>query len=165
MAVLSTPFDLPAGRILALDLGRARIGVAVSDESGVLATPLTVVSRHSTRRQDFEALARLTASERAAGILVGLPLGGQGEPGVQARWAQRYGGRLAGAVQVPVAFWDESYSTVDAVRLLAEGGGRASVDAAAAAVFLGEFLEARRARGSSGQTRSSVEVECERSDV
>jgi putative Holliday junction resolvase len=159
MAVLISPFDLPAGRILALDLGQARIGVAVCDDAGVLATPLTVVMRSPTRRQDFDVLARLIAEERAQGILVGLPLDSQGEPGAMARWAQRYGGRLAGAVQVPVAFWDESFSTADAARLLAEGRGRAKVDAAAAAVFLGEFLEARRAQQVSGAAKPSVEGE------
>jgi len=144
MSILLSPFDLPPGRLLALDLGRARIGVAVCDEDGTLATPLTVIRRHRTRAGDFAALAALAGRERAVGLLVGLPLDSEGETGAQARWVRRYAGRLAGALSLPVAFWDESHSTEDATRLIRESGGRTAVDAAAAAVILGDFLEARR---------------------
>jgi putative Holliday junction resolvase len=130
---------------LALDLGQARIGVAACDEDGILATPLTVIRRHRTRAEDFAAVAALVGQERAVGLLVGLPLDSAGREGEQARWVRRYAGRLAGALAVPVAFWDESYSTADAGRLLRESGGRTPVDAAAAAVILADFLEARRA--------------------
>ena len=153
MAILASAFDLPPGRLLGLDLGEARIGVAVCDEQGILATPLTVVLR-STRTADFAALAALIRRERALGVLAGLPLAAQGELGPQARWARRYAGRLAAALPVPLAFWDESYSTVDAAALLAEGrgrsrldaAGRSSLDAAAASVILTDYLAARRAR-------------------
>ena len=146
MAILASPFDLPLGRLLALDLGQARHGVAVCDEKGRLATPLTVVRRHKTRAEDFATLAALVAQEHAVGVLVGLPLDSDGRPGPQARWVRRYAGRLAGVLSVPVAFWDESFSTTDAARLLNEGNGRTPVDAAAAAVVLSDFLEARRRR-------------------
>lgn len=147
MAILSSPFDLPFGRLLALDLGQARTGVAVSDEMGVLATPLTVLRRHPTRAADYAEIAALVGRERAVGILVGMPLDSSGEAGAQARWVRRYAGRLAGAMPVPVAFWDESYSTADAERLMRESGGRTPLDAAAAAVLLTDFLEARRRMG------------------
>jgi putative Holliday junction resolvase len=68
-----------------------------------------------------------------------------GESG-QARWVRRYAGRLAGVLTVPLAFWDESLSTVDASRLLREANGRTPVDAAAAALILEDFLAARRAK-------------------
>ena len=145
MPVLDSPFDLPRGRLLALDLGQARIGVAVSDEQGIVARPLTVV-RRTSRIEDFAALARLVEQERALGVLAGLPLDSHGEIGPQARWARRYGGDLARRVQTPVAFWDESYSTVDAAGLMRDTGARTAVDAVAAAVILRDFLEARRAR-------------------
>jgi putative Holliday junction resolvase len=147
--ILSSPFDLPAGRLIALDLGQARTGAAVCDAEGILATPLAVLKRHATRTEDFAEIAALVARERAAGVVVGLPLAGDapGEEGAQARWARRYAGRLAGALPVPVAFWDESYSSADADRLLGEGGGRTARDAAAAAVILQDFLEARRRAG------------------
>jgi len=147
MAILSSPFALPAGRLLALDLGEARQGVAVCDEAGVLATPLTVLRRHATRAEDFAEVLALVVRERAVGVLVGMPLDSEGTMGPQARWVRRYAGRLAGALPVPLAFWDESFSSSDAARLVAEGGGRTPLDAAAAAVMLQEFLEARKTSG------------------
>ena len=146
MSILPSPFDLPPGRLLALDLGQARSGAAVCDAEGILATPLAVLRRHATRAEDYAEIAALIAREKAVGVVVGLPLASQGEEGSQARWVRRYAGRLAGALSVPVAFWDESYSSADADRLISEGGGRTPRDAAAAAVILQAFLEARRAR-------------------
>ncbi len=145
--ILDSPFDLPIGRLLALDLGQARHGAAVCDEAGILATPLFVLSRHPTRAEDFAEIAALARRERAVGVLAGLPLDSQGKEGQQARWVRRYAGRLSAALPVPVAFWDESYSTADAERLVHASGGRTPLDAAAAAVMLQEFLEARRVRG------------------
>jgi putative holliday junction resolvase len=144
MAILSSPFDLPPGRLLALDLGQARTGAAVCDADGILATPLGVLWRHATRAADYAEIAALIEREQAVGVVVGLPLASLGEEGSQARWARRYTGRLAGVLSVPVAFWDESYSSTDADRLVSEGGGRTPRDAAAAAVILQEYLEARR---------------------
>ena len=153
MSILSSPYDLPTGRLLALDLGQARTGVAVCDELGSLATPLGVLRRHPTRAEDYAEIAAWVARERAVGVLVGMPLGSAGEAGAQARWVRRYAGRLAGALTVPVAFWDESFSTEDAERLVRESGGRTPVDAAAAAVILGDFLDARRRVGEGEKGR------------
>ncbi len=152
MSILSSAFDLPAGRLLALDLGQARIGVAVCDEAGMLATPLTVVHRHATRAQDFAAIADLVRRERAVGVLVGMPSVDASVPGPeglgsQARWTRRYAGRLAGSLDVPVAFWDETLTSVDAANLLREASGRTGIDAAAAALILADFLEAGRRKG------------------
>lgn len=143
MAVLASPFDLPRGRLLALDLGSVRIGVAVCDEAGMLASPLGVLRRHPTRAQDYAEIAALVEREHAAGVLVGLPVNDAG--GGQARWVRRYAGRLAAVLPVPVAFWDETLSTADARALLAESASRTAVDAVAAAVLLNEFLRARAA--------------------
>ncbi len=136
--------DLPSGRLLALDLGQARIGVAICDELGLLASPLTVLRRRRTRAEDFAAIAALVQRERAVGVLVGMPLDSAGEAGAQARWTQRYAGRLAATLPVPLAFWDESHTTDDADALMRESSGRTALDAAAAAVLLRDFLEARR---------------------
>lgn len=146
------PFSLPAGRLLALDLGAARIGVAVCDELGMFATPLTVLPRRRTRAEDFAGIAALVRRERAVGVVVGLPLDSAGEAGAQARWVRRYAGRLAGVLDVPLAFWDESFTTEDAGRLVREAGGRTAVDAAAAAVLLNDFLAARRRHAECGGT-------------
>lgn len=110
----------------------------------MLASPLTVVRRHATRAEDFAAIAQLVRRERAVGVLVGLPA--NDADGRQARWVRRYAGRLAGSLAVPVAFWDESLSSIDAARLLAETGSRGALDAAAAAVILEGFLASRRHR-------------------
>lgn len=142
MAILSSAAELPAGRLLALDLGQVRIGVAVCDEAGLLASPLTVLRRQATRAADFAAIAALAERERAVGLLVGLPDDADGR---QARWTRRYTGRLAAALpHLPVAFWDESLSSVDAASLRAEAGSRVGLDAAAAAVILESFLATRR---------------------
>ena len=148
MAILSSPFDLPPGRLLALDLGQVRTGVAVCDASGILATPLVVLRRHATRAEDHAEIASLSAREKVVGVVVGLPLASPVEEGAQARWARRYAGRLACALPVPLAFWDESMSSLEADRLIDEGSGRTPRDAAAAAVILQEFLEARRRASS-----------------
>ena len=149
MAILRSPFDLPPGRLLALDLGQMRHGVAVCDLTGTLATPLTVLRRHDTRAADFAELQALVNREQAKGVLVGLPLQGQVKAGAQARWVLRYAGRLAGVLSVPVAFWDESLSSHDAAALVRTRAGE-PLDAAAAALILQDFLEARRAQLPSG---------------
>jgi putative Holliday junction resolvase len=143
MAGISSPFELPVGRLLALDLGQARHGVAVCDQTGTLATPLTVLRRHETRAADFIELQALVDREQAKGVLVGLPLQGSGSAGEQARWVLRYAGRLAGALSVPVAFWDESLSSHDAAALI-RSRSREPFDDVAAALILQDFLEARR---------------------
>jgi putative Holliday junction resolvase len=143
MAILPSAFDLPAGRLLALDLGQVRCGVAVCDEAGLLASPLIVVPRQPTREADFARFAALAAQQRAVGVRVGMPIADDPR---QARWVRRYAGRLAGALAIPLAFWDESLSSLDAQSLLSASRGRTGLDAAAAAVFLEDFLAARRQR-------------------
>jgi putative transcription antitermination factor YqgF len=108
-----------------------------------------VVRRRTTRAEDFAAIADLARRERAVGVLVGMPSADTSAPGPegegsQARWTRRYAGRLAGSLDVPVAFWDETLSSVDAAALLAETHGRTGIDAAAAALILSDYLEARR---------------------
>jgi putative Holliday junction resolvase len=129
-------------RILALDVGERRIGVAVSDPTGMLATPHGVIHRRS-KAQDFAAVARLVAELGAERVVVGLPLSLNGDVGPQARRVTRYAQALARALPVPLELYDERYSTVTADELLAEGGRkrrRTPIDAAAAAVILQEYL-------------------------
>jgi putative Holliday junction resolvase len=145
MAVVDSPFALPAGRLLAIDPGEARVGLAVCDELGIIATPLGIMRRHPTVADDFTELARIASEQRAAGILIGMPLDSRGRIGSQGKRVRRYALRFARTTHLPVAFWDESYSTVDAGVLL-RGSKRTEIDAAAAAVMLNEFLEARRRR-------------------
>jgi putative Holliday junction resolvase len=135
-------------RVLALDLGERRIGVAVSDPSGTVARPVGVVERKS-RAEDFAAIARLVAEYGAERVIVGRPLTLRGEVGPQARWVETYAQALADALDVPVELWDERYTTIAAQEILetvrpGKRRRRGEVDAVAAAVLLQGFLEARK---------------------
>jgi putative Holliday junction resolvase len=127
-------------RVLALDHGEARCGVAVSDPTGELVTPLDVVERPDTRR-GLAALAALVREREAELVVVGLPLTLAGEEGDQARAARAFAERLAGAITVPVELHDERLTT----RMADRTGGDAAADSRAAAHLLESWLQARRA--------------------
>lgn len=138
---------LPArGRLMALDVGQRRVGVAVCDEQQLLATPVTALVRRA-RADDCQRLGALATERSVVGLVVGLPLHLDGSAGDQARQAARYGHRVANALGLPVALWDEHGSTREAAQRLAQAGRRGSstgLDAEAAAVILQDFLDARR---------------------
>ncbi len=136
---------MPAGRSLGLDVGERRVGVALSDEEGWLAAPLEVIVRRE-RERDFQRLAELARRHSVARVVVGLPRTLAGEIGPQARRVQRWAGRLQQHLAVPVVYWDERYSTAEAMRRLAETSPRRRppLDAAAAAVILQDYLDAER---------------------
>ncbi|HIQ06664.1 MAG TPA: Holliday junction resolvase RuvX [Anaerolineae bacterium] len=135
------------GRLLGLDVGDRRVGVAVCDAMGIVVTPLTVFRRGS-RQADFARIAAIAARERATGIVVGLPLNMDGSEGRQARRARRFAEGLAASVDLPVVLWDERLSTFEAERRWAEAGRRSrqaeALDAMAAAVILQDYLDADR---------------------
>jgi putative Holliday junction resolvase len=135
-----------SGRVLALDVGERRVGVAVSDPSGTLATPHSVIQRRS-KAKDFEAVGRLVAELDIQRVVVGLPLTLDGEVGPQARRVTRYAQALAETLDVPLEYHDERYSTVTADDLLTQSRRkrRVPIDAAAAAVILQDYLESQRA--------------------
>jgi putative Holliday junction resolvase len=164
-----------------IDLGERRIGVAVSDSNGVLASPYAVVERSGDAGRDRQALAAIVAEVGAAVVVVGLPLSLNGAAGIAARAASEEALALAGVLNVPVATFDERLTTVEAARRRRErqagvttgrhggrgsdrgrgaganagSGGRTSggrsrgatarsgIDAEAAAVMLGAWLEAQ----------------------
>lgn len=141
-------------RFMALDVGEKRVGIAVS-ESGLLAAPHSVLYRKS-KKEDFVRLQRLVAELKIDRIIVGLPYSlTTGEKmGPQARRIKRYADALAQSVDIPLEFFDESYSSVDAETYLAapsfeEGRrkpgkrGKAPIDAAAAAVILQNYLDSQ----------------------
>lgn len=140
-------------KLLALDVGDRRVGVAVSDEGGLLATPLVVVKRAS-KAQDFERIARLIREQGAEGVVVGHPLNDDGTAGPQARRIERYAAALEEALRcegldVPFTLWDEWGSTQAAQAAMIGAGRkakdrRARIDAVAAAVILQDYLEAHR---------------------
>jgi len=149
---VSTPLR---GRRLGVDVGKVRVGVAVSDPDGILATPLVTVSRDlgaaaDSVPADIAELVRLVGEHEAVQIVVGLPVQLSGIEGAAAIDIRAYAGRLALAVgQVPIVLADERMSTVVATRRLAERGvrgrrQRAVVDQAAAVEILQSWLDAQR---------------------
>jgi putative Holliday junction resolvase len=135
-------------RVLALDLGSKRIGVAVSDRSGTIASPLTVLTRSGNVKADHARIAALVAEEEAERVVVGLPLSLDGSLGPAAKAASTEAEALAAAVPVPVEVFDERLTTVTADRALMEARLRAEarrrvVDKVAAAVMLQAWLDRR----------------------
>lgn len=125
-------------RVLAVDPGSVRIGLALSDPGGSIARPLDVLA-HRSRAEDARAIAARALAEGAARIVVGVALDRQGEPGPAARRALRLIEALRACSDLPVEPWDESDSTRAAV----EAGGQAPLDARAAAVVLQGYLDAQ----------------------
>ena len=139
-------------RVLALDVGDKRIGVALCDPEENLASPLTTVER-TGESSDVDEVLRLADEHDAGEIVVGLPISLSGHRGTQARRVEGFARRLAERANIPVKSVDERLSTVQAERLLRESGiepsrDRARVDAAAAAVILQSYLDSRRTSSS-----------------
>ena len=126
-------------RVMALDYGSARCGVALSDPSGTLATPMPVVERAGTKK-GMGRLAEVISSSGAERVVVGLPLTLAGEEGPQAAETREFAERLGRRVQVPIELYDERLTTVQAER----AGGSADADSRAAAHLLEAFLDSRR---------------------
>jgi putative holliday junction resolvase len=126
-------------RVLALDFGSARTGVAVSDETGTLARPIGVVERAASEA-GLARLAELVVSEEAGLVVVGLPLTLRGERGAQAEETEAFVEALRGQLDVPVETYDERFTTALAQRT----AGRAPEDAVAAAHLLQSWLERGR---------------------
>jgi putative Holliday junction resolvase len=134
-------------RVLALDLGKKRIGMALSDELGVTAQGLETLER-SNIREDLARISQLAADKNVALILMGNPLHMSGREGRQAEYARDFGERLRAASGIPVEFWDERLTTVAAQRVLRESGisieKRAkAVDRLAAVILLESYLDSR----------------------
>jgi putative holliday junction resolvase len=137
-------------RAIGVDLGSKRIGIAVSDLTGTIASALTTVHRSSSRRHDHAAIARLVSEQEADVVVVGLPLSLDGTDGPAARAARTEAKHLASVVGVPVEMYDERFTTVTAERGMIEAGldarqRRKVVDKVAAAVMLQAWLDRRRA--------------------
>ncbi len=133
-------------RVAGIDLGKARVGLAVSDELGMLAHPRPALDG-SSRRALLAALAELAQSEDIARFVVGYPLDMSGESGTAAQRAVKFCQQLADASRCDVELVDERLTTVEATRRLREGGRRDvkdHVDSAAAAILLQQWLDAHR---------------------
>ena len=134
------------GRLLGLDIGSKRIGVAISDEMGLVASPVGMVPRGpNSGRQIRDHAERLGA----VGLVVGLPVGMSGREGPQAAEVRAFVDEIAPEIGLPVQWWDERLTTAIAERSLIAGGARRDkrkqqVDAAAAAVILQGYLDRQR---------------------
>jgi putative Holliday junction resolvase len=137
------------GRVLALDFGKRRIGLAISDELGITAQGLETLQRTNIR-EDLRQLAQLIRDRNVTLILMGNPLHMSGAEGRQAEYARDFGDRLSAAAGTPVEYWDERLTTVAAQRVLRESGisiqKRAqAVDRLAAVILLESYLDSLHA--------------------
>jgi putative Holliday junction resolvase len=137
-------------RVLGLDIGEKRIGVALSDPGGIIAGALEVVERES---QDaaLEQIIALVREHGAERIVVGMPLSLNGTPGKQAHVVQSFVELLEQRTGIPVETWDERLSTVAAERMLVEAGvkrdkRKKSIDSIAAAFILQGYLDRERSK-------------------
>ena len=140
----------PAGRLLGVDWGEVRIGVALSDETRVLASPLATLVRRPGKRFPMPRFLELVAAHAPTGVVMGLPLTPEGEEGPAAQAARELGGLIARRTGLPLEWWDERMTTARALGAIREQGGRTAgrkeeVDALAAAVMLQGWLDAHRA--------------------
>jgi putative holliday junction resolvase len=133
---------------LGLDLGKKRIGVAGCDGTGLIATGLTTIERASFE-QDVAQIRQIVEARQVQLLVIGLPYTLRGEVGAQARQVQKYGNRLAQALQLPVVYVDERLTSFQAEQLLrAEqrslSSHKALIDRKAAAIILQQWLDERR---------------------
>ena len=133
---------------MGIDVGEKRVGVALSDEYQVIASPHSAVDRGPG---EFEALASLARQYGVTELVAGLPTGMSGREGPQAADVRTFAAAVAENLDLPLYFWDERLTTVQAERSLVESGHRRQrrkhlVDAVAAALMLQNFLDARAAR-------------------
>jgi putative Holliday junction resolvase len=138
-------------RALGIDLGERRIGIALSDSAGTLATPYEVVPRSGDRARDHQRLADLAEETGAEVVVVGLPLSLDGTRGPSAIRVEAEVEELRRRLDAPVETWDERLSTVEAERRLRSAGVRGRrrrhvVDQVAATVILQSWLDATRSR-------------------
>lgn len=131
-------------RLMALDLGEKRIGVAVTDVEQTMAFPERVLTRHSAKA-DRQALASLVGELSVDRVVIGLPLSMEGDFGPNAQRAKSFGEYLGHVLTVPIEYQDERLTTVEAEERLRVGGLSAGkrktrIDAAAAAVILEDYM-------------------------
>jgi len=137
------------GRILGIDWGERRIGIALSDETQLLAQPLTTLTRRAGKRFPMRQLITLIRQHAAAGVVVGLPIAPDGSEGDAARQARELAGDIARHAGLPVALWDERFTTARVLQAVREMGGsargrKADIDTLAATLLLQHYLDARR---------------------
>jgi putative Holliday junction resolvase len=137
------------GRVLAVDWGEVRIGLALSDETQTIASPLATLTRRMGKRFPMPAFLELVSAHSPVGLVVGLPLTPDGNEGPAAALARELSVLLGARTYLPVALVDERMTTARALAAIGEQGGsvrgrKEDVDALAATILLQHFLETRR---------------------
>ena len=137
--------SFPSGRLLGVDFGTVRVGLAVSDPDRLIASPFETYARKDAKA-DAAYFQRVVASEKIVGLVVGLPLHTGGEEGIKATEAREYGAWLTEATGLPVVFWDERCTTAAAEDALWDAGlshrkRKDRRDRVAAQLILQGFLE------------------------
>jgi putative Holliday junction resolvase len=141
----------PRGRLLAVDYGERRIGLAISDPTGTIASPAGVILRRAGKRPPVAEIIRRAEALEARGFVIGLPLDGNGDETPRSIEARAVGNALAQRTNLPVEMIDERYTTAIALRAIREMGGstkdrKGDVDALAATVLLQHALQMPRAQ-------------------
>ena len=137
-------------RAIGIDPGTTRIGVAVSDEDGVLATPRTTLAYRGDA-QAASQIVQLASDEGASAIVIGLPLGLDGREGLSSRRARSLAKAIEAKTALAVVLWDERFTSAAAERSMASAGmsakkRRGNVDRVAAAILLQSYLDAEAAK-------------------
>ena len=138
-------------RIMCLDYGERRIGVAITDPTGTIAQPLPTITRRLGKRPPYRKIQDLIQRYEPETIVVGLPTETSGQEGEQAARVREFGEGLAKRTTVPIDYWDERFTSDRARRELARLGERVSgrdkgrIDAVAAALILRSYLDAKPA--------------------
>ncbi len=144
MKLLPDSHNKPEGRTLSLDIGTKTIGVAVSDELGITANGVAVISRENEKK-DLAELQNIVDRYRPLRIVVGIPYGEDGSLGNRAKAIKKFSKRIENILGTEIAYWDESFSTKTAEQTLIEAGvGRKKrktvIDKMAATIILKEYL-------------------------
>jgi putative Holliday junction resolvase len=139
-------------RYLGLDLGRKRIGLALSDETGLIASPIGVIQVQN-QEQVFTEIVRRVAENQVGKLVIGLPIQLNGKEGIEAERARAFAAELQPRLTIPIIFMDERLSSVAAERMLLDAGHnkqkrRANIDATAAALVLQTALDLERRRAA-----------------
>ena len=137
------------GRVMALDIGDVRIGIAVSDLMGIIANPLETYTRKGNLDVDAKYIADLAMSKEVSLIISGLPLGLKGQENEQTAKTREFVDRLKEVCDIPIEYLDERFTTLSAERVLIEGNVRREnrkkvIDKVAATIILQNYLDRKR---------------------
>lgn len=135
-------------RMMGLDVGEKRIGVALSDDTGTFVFPFTTIVRTASEKADLRSIVRIIEEEGVSKVIVGIPIMLSGKEAIQAEKIRAFADKLAKRLRIPLEYWDERYSTVEAERLLIDAGKSREarkniIDKAAAAIILQSYIDAK----------------------